>query len=150
MSQKLVTRIVRINPAFKIVPLLFLFFHSAYGIDRCVTDGKVTYTDRDCPANSALTTFNQQVAQPNDPAAANERYLVDKRKLQQINAQKAREEVQQKHDAQVASYQNSLAKNHEIRCNNLKLRQQLATEQQADAKQHGNQKKLNRSTTIII
>jgi hypothetical protein len=126
---------------------LFWYSNAAQPIEvnKCEMHGKLTYTDQPCPADAAELPYTQHVSPPNDPEAAKQRYLADKKMLDQILKQKAQDEKKRQHDVQVYEHQKKLARDHALSCKNLDLNRQRANQQQADAKHTGNAKQMKRS-----
>jgi len=136
-----------IHPNLSIAIALSLFFNSADSIEinKCEENGKVTYTDQQCPAEAAELPYTQHVSPPSDPAAARQRYLADKKQLDQILKQKAQEEKKLQHDALAYEHQKKLARDRSLTCKNLDLSRQRANQQVADAKRAGDIKQTHRS-----
>lgn len=122
-----------------------LIASQASAINKCELNGNVTYTDQPCPQNAQIQPFSQQVIAPDDPAAAKQRYLADKKKLGEINKQKTLEEKQLQRDAQTYAHQKKLAQDRELKCKNLDLKRQTANQNLKDAKHTGNTGKIKKS-----
>ena len=117
----------------------------AVAINKCVVNGSTTYTDQPCPAEANASSFTQQIIPPNDPAAAQQRYLADQKKLNQINQKKAQDEKQQERDAKSLAQQNKLAKEKEYKCKNLDLKRRATQQRQAILKHNGTKKQAEQS-----
>lgn len=141
------SRLNLIRPTLYITIALSLFFNSgnSFAVNKCDANGNITYTDQPCPKEATILPYTSHVSPPDDPAAAKQRYLADKKKLDQINKQKAQEEKQLRHDAQAYEHQKKLAKDHELKCKNLDMKREIAHQQQIDAKHKGNASKIKKS-----
>jgi len=134
-------------PALDVTITLALLFISDYAIaiNKCVINGSTTYTDQPCPAEANSAPFTQQVIPPDDPVAAQQRYLADKKKLDQIYQQKTRDAQQQQRDAKASAQQYNLAKDKEYRCGKLDLKRKAAQQHQSELKHRGSKKQADQA-----
>jgi hypothetical protein len=136
-----------IPPAFKaLIALTALFISDAiFAINKCEQGGKITYTDQPCANDATTLPYTEHVSPPDDPAAARQRYLADKKQLEQINKLKAREEKQTSRDALVYARQQKSAQDQELICKNLDLKRQIANQNQIEAKTRGKRTQIKKS-----
>jgi hypothetical protein len=105
-----------------------LFFCScpSLAIDKCLYNGKITYTDLPCPPGSETLPFSGHVTPADDPAAAHKRYLADQKKLNQLLKANEQQDKQDQHDARVAAQLARQEQMKEIRCTKLDARRRAA------------------------
>jgi len=123
-----------------ITPALLFNTTNSLAINKCVMNGSTTYTDQPCPAEANSSPLTLRVIPPDDPVAAHQRYLDNKKKLDQIYQQKARDEYQQQRDAKAAAHQYNLAKDKEYLCKKLDLKRKAAQQHQSELKHKGTRK----------
>lgn len=112
--------------------------------NKCLENGKLVYTDQPCPDDATQLPFTPLVSGPNDAMAAHQRFLADKRKLEQIDRHKVAEDKQMQRDAQSNQRRENLMKERDWTCKNLDLKRQMAHQEQRGAKQSTATKKIKK------
>lgn len=96
----------------------------AQALQRCVQEGKVSYTDQDCPAGASRSTLQAPGAGVADPGAAQE---LARQAAKAAQLQKQRE-LRERHDAREDERSLAAARALRKKCDKLHLTQRWATE----------------------
>ncbi|MET3107316.1 type IV secretory pathway VirB10-like protein [Oxalobacteraceae bacterium GrIS 2.11] len=121
---------------------LSLLVHSppSLAINKCLSNDAahtVIFSDQPCPSDSTAVPFDPKVSPPDDPVSAQQRYLADKRKLEQINRQKAKDDQQLQREMQTFERQKKTSREQQARCKSLDLKRQMAAQHNQEAKRKG-------------